>query len=489
MRSTLVVVAFGLAACNPLHTARKVDDVKLADTRQPSGWTQPVGAAAAPDRWWQSFDDPALDAMITRLLTDNLDLAQAWSRLAQSQAVAAQQGAARMPTLDVQGSAAANQIWSPTTDIGAGANGVPTVSVGPNESSTVETYGLSLAASYEIDLFDRLGAATRAARMDVEASRLDLEAVAVTLTAQAADLWYALVEARATEALLETQIATNETQLELVRFRFSNGLISATDVLQQQQLVISTRRQLPGVQARRATLEHQLAILLGRPPADGTQLAGDGARLPDPPALPAAGLPSALLTRRPDIRAAQIRVAAADERVGAALAGRLPSLRLSASVGFSANSLGDLIDQWVWSVAGSLLAPIFDAGRRSAEVDRSRAAVEGALAGFNLAALRAFGEVEDALVLEARQAETIERLEAELEVATRLLEQARSRYEEGLTDYLPVLGARQGQQRAELSLLSARRQRLSYRIQLHRALGGTWTRDLAPVARREGESS
>lgn len=489
MRYALVAAAVALTACNPLHTARTLDDVELSAARQPAGWTQPVGAAQAPDRWWQSFDDPALNATIDRLLTDNLDLAQAWSRLAQSRAIAAQQGAARLPTLDGQGSAGASQIWSPTTEVGAGPNGMPTFSPGPPEASTVESYGLSLAASYEVDLFDRLGAATRAARMDVEASRLDLEAVAISLTAQAADLWFALVEARATEALLETQIATNETQLELVRFRFSNGLTSATDVLQQQQLVISTRRQLPAVQARRATLAHQLAILLGRPPAEGAQLGGQAAALPEPPALPAAGLPSALLTRRPDIRAAQIRVAAADERVGAALAGRLPALRLSASVGFSANSLGDFIDQWVWSVAGSLLAPIFDAGRRSAEVDRTRAAVEGALAGFNLTALRAFGEVEDALVLEARQAETIERLEAELEVSQRLLTQARSRYEEGLTDYLPVLGALQGVQRAELSLLSARRQRLSYRVQLHRALGGTWTRDLSPTTKAPGEPS
>lgn len=476
------LAASSVAACNPFHTARTADDVRLEADRRPAGWQQPQGPVAAPDRWWTAFDDPALTATLDRLLAANLDLAQAYSRLAQSRAIAAQQGAARLPALNVGAGAGASRRY--VQQFAPGPGGAPAV---VTEADTFEQYSLSAAAQYEVDLWDRYGALARAAELDVAASRLDLEALAITLTAQAADLWYALIEARATEALLQSQIATNETLLDLARFRFSEGLAAAADVLQQEQLLLTTRRQLPGVQARRATLEHQLAVLLGRPPGEGAGLAGAGAALPDPPPLPAAGLPAELLVRRPDIRAAQARVAAADERVGAAIAGRLPTITLGASTGFEATSFADLLDRWVWSLTGNLLAPIFDGGRRAAEVERSEAALRGALAAFTQAALRAFAEVEDALVLEARQAETLERLEAELAVGRQLYEQARARYVEGLTDYLPVLSALQGVQRAELSLLAARRQRIAYRIQLHRALGGTWTADLAPVARHGGQ--
>ena len=130
-----------------------------------------------------------------------------------------------------------------------------------------------------------------------------------------------------------------------------------------------------------------------------------------------------------------------------------------------------------------------DGGRRSAEVKRTRAAVEGALADFRYVALRSFTEVEDALVLETRQNETVAGIRAEIEVSQRLLEQAQTRYSEGLSNYLPVLSALQSLQRAELSLISAERQRLSYRIQLHRALGGVWPRALKPARDSKGESS
>lgn len=472
----LLAVAAALGGCNPFHSARQPDDVEL--TRTPDAWRQPVGEAALADRWWSTFDDPGLERLIGRLLTDNLDLVQAWSRLDQSRAVAAAQGAARLPSVNLSATAGASRRYATTVEpTGDPMNPLAARTAG----DTFESYGLSAAAQYEVDLWDRVGATHRAARLDVQASALDVQALAISLTARAADLWFALVEQRATQALLESQIETNETLLDLARFRFGEGLAAAADVLQQEQLLLSTRRQLPSVLARRATLEHQLAVLLGQPPAAGHGLGGDGAALPDPPALPAVGLPADLLRRRPDIRAAQARVAAADERIGAAIAGRLPNITLSASVGFEAQSLSDLIDRWVWSLAGNLLAPLFDGGRRAAEVERTRAAVEGALAAFTQTALSAFAEVEDALALEAAQAETLQRIEAELTVSRRLYEQARARYAEGLTDYLPVLSALQGMQRTELSLIAARRQRLAYRIQLHRALGGAWVAELAPA--------
>lgn len=473
MRPSLLVITTLAMACNPLHDARRPDDVRARAV--PDGWRHAGGEVAPPDRWWQALDDPTLTAAIERLLAQNLDLVQAAARIEQARAVARQQGSRRWPQLDAQLTAGASRVHTPSVSVGP--NGV----VSTIEPAVVETYGLAAAASYELDLFDKLGATTRAADHDARASRLDYEALAITLTAQAAELWYALAEQRATEALLEAQVETNDTLLDLMRFRFGEGLATATDVLQQEQLVISTRRRLPGVRAQRATLEHQLAVLLGEPPGRGAALGGTLDALPVPPPLPAAGVPSEVMARRPDIRAAQVRVAAADERVGTAIADRLPSLRLSASTGFQADSFSDLLDRWVWSLTGQLVAPLFDAGRRSAEVDRTRAAVTGALASFRQTVLRALAEVEDALVLVAQQAETIERLEAELAVGQALLEQAQARYTEGLTDYLLVLTALRGVQQAEVSLLGARRLLLTHHIRLYRALGGRWTADEAPA--------
>ena len=197
-----------------------------------------------------------------------------------------------------------------------------------------------------------------------------------------ADIWLALIEQRATEQLLKKQMKTNGTLLQLVEVRFENGLSQAADVLQQKQQLLSTRSLLPQVRSRKATLENQLAVLLGRPPQEGRTLAGTRTVLPEPSKLPSVGIPSELLMNRPDLVSAKLRVAAADERIGAAIANRLPAFRLQASTGFSSLKLAELFDAWVWSLAGSLVGTVFDGGRRAAEVDRTRAVLKGILAQF-----------------------------------------------------------------------------------------------------------
>ena len=175
---------------------------------------------------------------------------------------------------------------------------------------------------------------------------------------------------------------------------------------------------------------------------------------------------------RPDLRAARVRVAAADERVGAALADHLPSFRLQASIGAGAQSFSDLLDRWIWSLTSSVVLPLIDGGRRAAEVDRARAAMSGLLVNFKATYLRALGEVEDALTLERTEADRLAHLGRELAAAKTLLDETRTRYLEGLSDYLPVLNAIQSHQRAERTWLTAARTRLSHRVRLYRALGG-----------------
>ncbi|MCA9538765.1 MAG: TolC family protein, partial [Myxococcales bacterium] len=194
--------------------------------------------------------------------------------------------------------------------------------------------------------------------------------------------------------------------------------------------------------------------------------------LPDAPALPAVGLPSALLTRRPDLAAAQHRAAAADARIGAALADRFPRFTLGATVGLGGQSPADLVSQWLWSLTAGLAASLIDGGRRSAEVDVRRAEMDASLAALGESALTAVAEVEDALVGLDRARATLAAIDAERAAADALVDETQARYDAGLDDFLPVVTALRGAQQSARAVLGARHAVLSQQIQLYRALGG-----------------
>lgn len=449
----ILAIAMGLAGCS--HGERNLEP----DIEVPETWTESADGAQAPDRWWESFEDPALDALIDETLDGNFQLAQAWARLDQVAALREQQGAVLWPAMQIEASAGRSR-----------AHDVFGNTVHGNR------FSLSAAASYEIDVWGRLDAVDDAAELDLFAGRNDVESLAMTLVSQVAETWFLLLESRATLALLEDQVKTNEQFLELVQLRFSVGQARAVDVYQQRQQLMAVRSQIPLVKARIGGLERALAVLVGKAPG-GNEIAASKA-LPQLDALPETGVPSQLLEDRPDLRAARLRVASQDRRVAAAIADRFPALRLTGSTGYQADSVEDLLDRWVWSIAGSLVLPILDGGRRKAEVARQKAVLDERLAGYSQAMLGAFKEVEDALDGERNQRVYVSELEAQLAVARAALRESRARYAQGLTDYLPVLQALASVQNTERTLIGARRQMLSYRVQLHRALGGRWTEEL-----------
>ena len=451
-RLTPLVVACALVGC--AHERDLEPEIELPESfsAQPSG-------PAAPDRWWESFDDPGLDALVEEALGGNFQLAQAWSRLDQVAALREQQSSFLWPTAQLEASAGRSRSTDP---FGNTAHG--------------NRFSLSAAAAYEVDIWGRIAAADDAAELDLQAGQGDVESLAMTLVSQVAETWFLLLEARATLALLDSQVKTNEQFLELVQLRFSVGQARAVDVYQQRQQLMAVRSQIPLAQARAGALERALALLVGTLP--GRNTLSDRAQLPELVALPGSGVPSELLENRPDLRAARLRVASQDRRVAAAIADRFPALRLTGSTGYQADAVEDLLDRWVWSIAGSLVLPVLDGARRKAEVHRQKAVLDERLAGYSHALLTAFKEVEDALDGEARQQLYIAELEAQLEVARASLRESRASYAQGLTDYLPVLQALGAVQNTERNLIGAKRQRLSYRVQLHRALGGRWTQEL-----------
>jgi len=413
------------------------------------------GAEAAPAKWWTALGDPQLDALVEQALAGNLDLKSTWARLDQAAALAREAGADLWPS--VTAAAAASRT---RTD------------VGNDPAVYANAFGLGVAASYEVDLWGRVRATADAAALEARATREDLAAAAMTLAAQVAAARYRLVELSGQLDLLDQQIRTNTDYLELVTLRFRRGKVSAVDVLQQRQLVEATRAERVLAESERQVLAHQLAILVGRPPA--ADVAGAEGALPALPALPRTGLPADLIRSRPDVCGAFERLRAADQRVAAAVADRFPRVSLSAGAETTAARVRDLFDNWVASLAANLAAPVFDGGRREAEVERTRAVASERLHAYGQAVLDALREVEDALVQERQQAEYLASLERQLDLASKATERTRQQYVGGQLDYLRVLAALRSEQRLQRTRLQARRELVQFRIDLYRALGGGW---------------
>jgi NodT family efflux transporter outer membrane factor (OMF) lipoprotein len=436
-----------LALGSGLGSGCSVRTAPLPPTIEPPPSFSTTGGASLAERWWTAFDDPELDRLVARALDANLDVESAWQRLRQARAVVAREGAQLYPELD-------------------GTFDATTREPGPPESEL----RFGLAASYEVDLWGRIRSSVDAERFRALATLADYQTVALSVSAEVARTWYELVEARSQSTLLAEQVETNETVLRLLRARFGSGQIRAVDILRQKQLVEATRERLIQAETRVEVLENLLAVLLGRAPQEGVDtLVGD---LPELPPLPDTGLPAELVQRRPDVRRAFELLQAADRDLAAAISNRYPRLSLSASLSTSDAGADELFDDWMRSLAGNLLAPLFDGGRRRAEVDRNEALRAQRLYEYGQATLVAFREVEDALIQEAKQLERIESLREQVDLASRAYEQLQIEFFNGLADYIDVLTALTEQQQLRRDLIAARRDLLEFRIALYRALAG-----------------
>jgi len=390
--------------------------------------------------WWESMGSVELNRLIDAALSDNFTLKEAWYRLQQARSLAVQAGAALYPDLSASGAIELTRRRSENTFGG---------SIG---SIGDESYAAGLVSNYELDLWGRIRSQREAALLAVDATQADLQTAGITLAAEVADRWIRIVAQRLQKQLLEKQLANNLIFLELIELRFRKAMVSALDVYQQKQVVENVRAKIPLVEAESGLLMHELAVLLGRPPR-----ADLGLKQMDMPAigrLPALGLPADLLANRPDVRAAGMRLKAAEWQVAAARANRLPAIQFTAGAQYGRSDLDLLFDTWLLSLAANLTAPIFDAGRREAEVDRTRAVADENLWTYRQAVLTAIKEVEDALESETRQLEHIQGLIAVKDAAQKGLQEAIGRYRSGLSDYLPVLTQLLAVQDLERDLIS-----------------------------------
>ena len=317
-----------------------------------------------------------------------------------------------------------------------------------------------------------------AATLNTRAAREDLDSAAVTIAATVVETWIDILTTRRQAAILNQQIQLNTTLLDLQRLRFANGMAKALDVSQQRQALASVKADRPLLQRREQQLINQLALQLGRVAPGELVIAQDC--LPVLIPLPPAGLPADLLATRPDIRAAGLRLNAADWQISVARADRLPAINLSGQAAFSSGSLNLLFTNWVAGLAAGISGPLFDGSRQAAEVDRTRAVAQERLAAYAAAVAGAVREVEDSLTNEAHQHEYLNLLKDQLKAARLTLKDARLQYRNGQSDYLSYLTARTSVQNLERQLVGEEANLIKYRVTLYRVLGGNWTDRLLP---------
>ncbi len=404
-------------------------------------------SAPSDDVWWASFEDAKLDGIIRRALERNLDLLQALTRLDQAAALTRRASAARLPQVNLE--ANRQEEWLD------GDRGDPLTRLGG-------------ALSWEIDVFNRLGSATLARQSEEAAFREAVETVRLSLSAAVAEAYFDAVEQRLQLALLKRQIEVDRDLLELTELRFNSGLTSSVDVLQQSSQLADTESLVPPAQAALRVAENRLDVLTGQSPDALDRVTAEG-RFVAVESLPFMGIPSDLLLNRPDLRALQNDLIAADAQIAEAIADRLPRIILDGSLAYED---GPEFTGAAGLLLGALVQPLLDWGDRKAEIIRNEAVYRERLAAFSQAYLQAVEEVENALYREHMQREFLDRLEHRRQVLARTVDETRDRYTNGLTDFLPVLNAITELQRLERVIVRQQRALLGFRIQLHRALGG-----------------
>jgi len=450
-----------LAGCAAVGPDYKRPAVSLP-AEYPAKEEQFAGGELAAD-WWKLYGDATLDELIAATRANNTDMRLAAARVQEADAVLREARGALFPEVSGGYTAARNRVSTRTTP-------PPPATAGLERTQ----HQLLASTSFELDFWGRFARASEAAQANLLAVRLSRDVVALTLSGAAAQAYFALRSLDAQLQVLERTLQVRQESLEIARARAHAGLVSELDVHQAQGALSDALVQRREAIRNRSLVERQLAQLSGR--LDLRLAGGDLFQLPLPP-VPPPGLPSTLLERRPDVRAAEESLVAANAQIGVARAARLPTFSLTAALGTQSAEFATLLSSGagIWSVGVGVAAPLFDAGRRAAREDGATARRDQSLASYQRSVETAFREVADALVnvQESREAEGD--LQARLTAARNALELSRVRYESGYSPYLEVLDAQRTANDAELAFVRNRQARLAFSVDLMKSLGGGWT--------------
>ena len=452
--SLIFVLVAGCATSLP-----KIEDQKLPPTPAEfkERWTIAAPAAAQPrGEWWKAFNDPVLDGLVERAGQSNASIEVAAARLRQARAAARTTDADRALQAGVGASATR-------------AQGI----IGGDAGPARNLFATGVDLSYEVDLFGRLSHASQAAVLDAQGREALLQSARLLVQAQVAQAYLALRALDAERELVRNTVGAYRATLALTERRWRAGDVAELDVARASTEVSATESEALALDRRRTELEHALAVLLGEAPSQFSIPVQDWETAL--PAIPA-GVPSTVLTRRPDVAAAQNTMLAAQARVGAAKAAWFPRVALTASGGYASPEISDLFE-WssrAWLIGAFFSLPLLDGGRRQAGVDSSSAELEGAVAIYREQVLVAFKDVEDQLAALRLLAEQAEAQARAVTSASRTTSLSDARYRAGYVSQLELLDAQRSELRNRREALQVRSARYQSTVALVRALGGGW---------------
>ena len=463
MRLAPLVAALVLAGCASVQTIEPAaaPAAPAAFKELDGRWTQAQSAEAqARGEWWKVFADPALDDLVVRADRNSTSVQLAAARLNQARALLRAADAERLPQVGIS----------------AGASRGNTATPGVTNPSTLLTAGASVA--WEADVFGRLAKASQAAALDAQASEALLQSTRLLVQSDVARAYFTLRALDSERALVRQTVEAYRDTLRLTESRYKAGDVAELDLARVQTEVAATQSQALALDRQRSEVEHALAVLLGELPSQfGLTALGDsaaewGGALPIVPP----GVPSTVLTRRPDVAAAQSSMLAAQKRVGVAQAAWFPDLSLTANGGFASSDLGDLF-KWSarsWGIGALLSLPVFDGGRREAGVKGANAQWDAAAAGYREQVLVAFRDVEDQLSALRLLADQAGAQKQAVDAASRATVLSTSRYRNGYVSQLELLDARRSELANRRQALQVRAAQYQATVGLIRALGGGW---------------
>ncbi|MDU9389331.1 efflux transporter outer membrane subunit [Pseudomonas sp. zfem002] len=456
-RLSLMSLCILLAAC-----AGKEPD--SAPPPAPAQWQGAAQSAAIADGpWWQAFASPQLDSLIEQARRNSFDLAAAMARVRQAQARAVIAGAPLLPEVKFGLDASRQRLLR-----GNGYNGIDA----SDSQRTYNSYGTTLSASYEVDFWGGKAAARDSALHSLDASRFDRQTVELTLFSAVASSYLQSLALAEQISIARLNLTNARDVLQVVQTRHDAGSATALELAQQRSLVAAQERQIPLLEQQLQDTRITLATLLGEPVQQlpATREAFAAILWPDI----GSGVPSDLLSRRPDIAAAEARLAAAKANVQVARAAMLPSLTLGANLGSGAQVFDELLRSPYYSLTAGLAAPIFNNGRLSAERDRARAEQEELLQVYRGSIVAGFGDVEKALNSIGGVDRQRQWQDEEVRQARTAFELAESRYRAGAETLLTVLETQRTLYEAQDQQVQLRLARVQGSVALYKALGGGW---------------
>jgi len=409
-------------------------------------------------QWWEMFHEPELNAFEGQVVVSNQTVAAALANFLAARAVVKQARSQYFPTVSANPSVTRSRQSSQSS---------------PPTSSTFTEYSLPFDASWELDFWGRIRNTVKANSLEAQATLADLENVRLTVQAEVAVDYFQLRVLDAQKQLLDATVLAYQESLKLTQAQYDAGMASGQDVAQAETQLNTTLAQATDLGIQRAQLEHAIATLLGQPASSFSITINPLTATPI--AIPF-GVPSQLLERRPDVAAAERRVAGANAQIGVARAAYFPTITLSGSAGYQSTSVGDLFSGpgLVWSVGATMAQTLFDAGLRKAVTEQARAIYQGTVANYRQTVLTAFQEVEDNLSTLRILSQELQQQNAAVESSQRYLTLADARYQSGLDIYLDVITAQITLLTNQRTALNLRMEQLTASVQLIKALGGGW---------------